>query len=139
VDITTTAGYTPPITTCITYPDSAPADGVVDGTGISECDMRILHEEGASFIDVTPLATDSNCPTLAGTCEDASPRCIDTVNNRVCGVTSTLSPFAAVPLLPEAAVPALSPRGTLVLVAGLVLAGAAFLGAPPRRRRGTST
>ena len=137
-DVTTTAGYTPPITTCITYPDSAPPDGIVDGTepggGVSECDMRLLHKEGTGFQDVTLLANDSACPVLAGTCLVTAPRCIDTVSNKICGVTDSLSPFLVAAISPPP-VPALSPHGVVALGAVLALAGAALLGVQSRSRR----
>jgi len=140
VDITTTAGYSGFLRVCITYPDSAPPEGVVDGSeesvdgGISECNMRLLHRENGTFKDVTMTTGYGACPPLAGVCTSPfgqAPHCIDTVNNKICGLPYGLSPFVvAAKLAPP--VPALSPRGVLMLGGAVALAGAALLGA--RRR-----
>lgn len=67
-DLATTAGFTPPVTVCITY--SQPAFG-------DESAIRLFHFEGGSWQDVT----------LAG-----YP---DVTANRVCGEVTSLSAFAA--------------------------------------------
>jgi hypothetical protein len=65
-DIETTAGYQGSVTICIGY----------DPTKItmSENQLRLLHHTGATWEDITTL--------------------VDTANNKVCGISSTLSPFA---------------------------------------------
>jgi hypothetical protein len=143
VDVTTTAGYEGFLGVCITYPDSAPADGVVDGSeesvdgGISECDLRLLHKENETFTDVTAWTNYGVCrPPPAGVCprppyQTANiSHCIDTINNKICGLPYGLSPFVVAAQL-RAQAPALSPRGVLALGAALALAGAACLGVPP--------
>jgi hypothetical protein len=131
VNITTAATYAPPIRIGILYPDAS-NDEYIDGTGIHECDMRLLHKEGSDFVDVTLLLSDPACPTpLGGTCSGTAPRCIDTLYNAVFGLTTSLSPFVVAARLPPQ-VPALSTRGALVLGGAVALAGAALLGA--RRR-----
>ena len=151
LDITTTASYNNYVIPCVTYPDSSPADGVVDGSGppIDECNMRLLHRINGAFSDVTmpanftvPVQGQSVnlCPLPATSiCPGAGPRCIDRVNNRICGFTIGLSPFVAAAETSPAQIPALSPRSTLALVAGLALAGAACLGVASRRRRAASS
>jgi hypothetical protein len=139
-DITGTAVYSGTRFVCTTYPD-ADQDGVVDGTesanggmGISECDMRLLHNVGGAFQDVT-LQQGSIPPCEEIACTGESPRCIDTVGNSVCGQTGSFSPFvAAADLSP--AVPALSLRGVFALGSVLALAGAARIRSASRRRRG---
>jgi hypothetical protein len=73
VDITTTAGFTPPVTVCVAYTDVAPMDGVIDGTSILVSQLRLLHRiaVGDAFQDVTTTAT----------------------GGKICGVVQTLSPF----------------------------------------------
>lgn len=63
-EIATTAVYTPPVTVCVVYDDSAfvPPDP-----------PRLLHFEGSSWIDVTTS--------------------LDTATHTLCGVVNSLSPF----------------------------------------------
>jgi len=59
-DVRTTAVHAGSITTCFAYPD-ADNDGLVDGSGVAEVDLRVLHEEGATFVDRTSsLDPDAN-------------------------------------------------------------------------------
>jgi hypothetical protein len=74
-EIETTATPSGPVEVCLPYPD-ADQNGVVDGSNpvLLEDDVRVLHEEAGSFVDVT----DS----------------VDPVNNRVCGTVTSFSQFA---------------------------------------------
>jgi hypothetical protein len=144
-DVTTTAGHSGYKSICVTYPDSAPNDGFVDGSeeavegGIFECDMRLLHKEGSTFQDVTLPAVlmyqnFNVCPfSPPNVCPGSAARCIDRVNNKICAITTSLSPFVTAAQLPPP-VPALSPRSVLALGAALALAGVVLLAA--RRRVG---
>jgi hypothetical protein len=49
-DVSTDATITPPITICQHYADSAPDDGIVDGTTISEDLLTLLHGEGMPLV-----------------------------------------------------------------------------------------
>jgi YVTN family beta-propeller protein/cysteine-rich repeat protein len=82
-DVKTTAGVSGGITVCLPYPD-ADNDGVVDGTGINEVDLKILHNEGGVFVD----------RTVAGS--------LDTVNNHICALVTSLSQFVLAMQLPPA-------------------------------------
>ena len=64
-DITTTAQFTPPITICIQYPDSA--------YQVNEAELKLLHFNGTAWEDITTS--------------------VNTQTNTVCGVTTSLSPF----------------------------------------------
>jgi len=64
-DITSTAGTNGPITVCLAY---NPANFTV-----SETSLRLLHYNDATWDDITTS--------------------VDTINDRVCGQTTTLSPF----------------------------------------------
>jgi YVTN family beta-propeller protein len=74
-DVTTTASYTPPIRICGSYPDND-NDGLVDGLGVSETSLTLLHDAGGN-----------------GNFLPAANLDIDTVNNRICGEVDSLSPF----------------------------------------------
>lgn len=74
-DVTTTASYTAPIRICGSYPD-ANNDGLVDGLGVSELKLTLLHDEGGNGDFVVANNLD-----------------IDAVNNRICGEVDSLSPF----------------------------------------------
>lgn len=74
-DVSTTATITGPITVCQHY-DDADNDGLVDGTGVVETDLRILHGEGSPYVFV-----------------DRTVLPVDTANNTVCAEVSNLSPF----------------------------------------------
>jgi len=76
LDIVTTAPYTPPITICTTYEDSAPDNGVVDGTTIPESALTFTHEEAGVFVDRTSSH--------------------DTANNIICATVNSLSNFGVV-------------------------------------------
>lgn len=52
VDVTTTATIVPPIEVCSFYPD-ADDDGFVDGSFVDEARLRVLHDEGGTFVDRT--------------------------------------------------------------------------------------
>jgi hypothetical protein len=51
-DVGTTAVVDGIITTCLGYPD-VNQDGIVDGTGVAEGVLAVLHEEGSAFVDRT--------------------------------------------------------------------------------------
>ncbi len=74
LDITTTAQFTGPVTVCTRYPDTD-NDGIVDGSQISEADLKFLHGGDGAFVDVT-------------TSQDLD-------DNVVCGQVEHLSPFVA--------------------------------------------
>jgi hypothetical protein len=83
-DTTTTAGVSPPFTVCSHYPDNEKkpkgkgGNGYVDGTGkpgLPETSLRMLHDVGGTFVDVT------------------LPGYPDTVNNIICGQVDSLSNF----------------------------------------------
>jgi hypothetical protein len=74
-DVSTTAVYTPPITICTGYPD-ANDDGNVDGTGIDELTLVVLHDAGGG-----------------GNFQPVPGQTIDPVNNRICCDVTSLSPF----------------------------------------------
>jgi parallel beta-helix repeat protein len=80
-DVSTTASFSGPTTVCLTYDASAFADPAA---------VRLLHYEGGGWVDVTSV----NNPTAG----------------QVCGVVSSLSPFAV-------AVPVTAPPPTATLVA----------------------
>lgn len=65
-EITTTAAFNGPITVCMDYSDSALYTG-------NESRIRLFHNNGQNWEDITLS--------------------VDTVNNQVCGVTYSLSPF----------------------------------------------
>ena len=64
-DISTTAQFTPPVTVCVQYPDTA--------YQVNEANLKLLHFDGTAWVDIT---TSINVQT-----------------NTVCGVTNSLSPF----------------------------------------------
>ena len=66
-EITTTATFTGSVRVCL---------GWTEGQIANENQVRLFHREGAQWVDIT------------------DPVSRDTVNNRVCGETSGLSPFA---------------------------------------------
>jgi hypothetical protein len=72
IDVTTTAGFTPPVTLCVAYKD-VDQNGVIDGTSILVSQLRLLHRIaiGDAFQDVTTSAT----------------------GGKVCGQVQSLSPF----------------------------------------------
>jgi hypothetical protein len=111
LDISTAATHGGMTTVCLHYLDEAPADGVVDGTLVTEQSLRFLHEEGGTFVDRT-----------------LQP--VDFVNNNICAEVSSLSPFAVA--VSSAALPVTSWPGLLVLAA-LTLGAGVF----PHRRRAT--
>lgn len=71
-DVSTTAQVRGPISICSEYPD-ADDDGIVDGTGVDENSLALLHSLGGPFVDVTTS--------------------LDTAANVLCGSVSSLSPF----------------------------------------------
>jgi hypothetical protein len=75
--VITTATYSGPISVCGSYQD-VDNDGIVDGTPYYETTLRILHDEGGSFVDRTDFTR-----TNYG-------------NNILCALVSSLSEFALV-------------------------------------------
>ena len=75
IDIVTGGGlaFTPPVTVCVAYDDTSPADGIVDGTSLQVNQLKLLHALaiGQNFQDVTTTTT----------------------GGKVCGQVDTLSPF----------------------------------------------
>jgi len=67
-DITNTAVFAGPVTVCLDYSDAA----LVDQN--NEANIKLFHHNGQNWEDITTS--------------------VDTVNNRVCGVTYSFSPFA---------------------------------------------
>jgi probable HAF family extracellular repeat protein len=65
-DITTTATFSSSVRVCLTWQD---------GQIVNESRVRLFHYEGVHWVDITDQSS------------------IDTVNNRVCGLASSLSPF----------------------------------------------
>lgn len=68
-DVTTTASVSGDITVCGDYPD-ADDDGFVDNTTVDESTLRLLHDEGGTFVDrtdftATNLATNRICATVS--------------------------------------------------------------------------
>ncbi|MCL4858862.1 MAG: right-handed parallel beta-helix repeat-containing protein, partial [Caldilineaceae bacterium] len=93
-DVSTTAVYAPPVTLCLSYDPSSFAD---------PADAKLLHYEGGVWVDVTT----SN----------------DTVNGQVCGVVSSLSPFAVtVPVAPETTISSGPDAATISTSASFVFA-----------------
>ncbi len=143
LELSSNAIYQSPITVCTSYPDVSPDDGIVDGSdiggpGVSECAMRLLHEEGGTFQDRTIMRSDSRCPV------DPSNRpcpvdpllggrpCIDRAHDRVCGTVTSLSPFVtAIEANYVFQVPALGVSGLATLT--VLLAVSARLGLLRRR------
>jgi hypothetical protein len=82
-DVSTDASFTPPITICQHWADSAPDDGIVDGTTISEDLLTLLHGEGEPVMFV----------------DETSSR--DPVNNVICAEVDTLSPFVVAAEIPS--------------------------------------
>lgn len=74
-DVTTTAEFSGPVTLCVAYLDHDD-DGFVDGTDppVPELNVRLLHEEGGTFVDRTVSR--------------------DAAANEVCSETAGLSQFA---------------------------------------------
>lgn len=64
-DINTTAQYTPPVTICVQYPETAYQH--------NESNLKLMHFNGAAWEDVTTS--------------------LDLQNNIICGQTNSLSPF----------------------------------------------
>jgi hypothetical protein len=81
-DVTTTATSSGPVVVCGHYSDDNPIDGIVDGTGVDENKLRILHKATGSsdFVDVTTSR--------------------DTVANVICGEVDSLSPFVIAGVFP---------------------------------------
>jgi hypothetical protein len=101
-DVSTTAAVTGPITVCQHYND-VDNDGIVDGTSVSETDLRIMHGEGDPVVFVDRTSS------------------LDATNNIICGQVSSLSPFVVAvfnspmvtPTMPPAAIPTLSGWGVI--------------------------
>ena len=74
-DITTTAGYTPPVAVCVHW-----VQGTF-GSDAAEASLRFFHFEDEAWTDVTTPSTPGH----------PNP---DTVANQICGSVTTLSPFA---------------------------------------------
>lgn len=74
IDIFTTAATSGGATVCVKYADDNPADGIVDGTNVSEEVLTLLHGEQVTFSELTTIT-------------------VDTAANEVCGHTTSLSPF----------------------------------------------
>jgi len=72
-DVSTDASVSPPITVCTRYAD-ADDDGIVDQSTVHEGDLRMLHNEAGTFVDVTTFP-------------------VDIVNNVICGQVQSLSDF----------------------------------------------
>jgi len=72
VDVSTTATFTGNVTVCGGY-DDADNDGYLDGTGVPETALHILHGEGGTFVDRTVSQ--------------------DLTANIICAEVSSLSPF----------------------------------------------
>jgi YVTN family beta-propeller protein len=73
-DVSTTASYNPPITICVGYPDED-QDGFVDGMGVDELTLRLLHDESG------------------GNFQPPVDQSVDPLLNRVCAEVDHLSPF----------------------------------------------
>jgi hypothetical protein len=86
------------IAVCAPIPD-ANNDGVLDGTNVTECDIRSLHGKDGVFKDSTGTIGDGTCPVLAGpsNCPYVEALggvpCIDAINNEVCASVDSLSPL----------------------------------------------
>jgi hypothetical protein len=82
-DINTTAGYTPPITVCISY-------AALLGPHVNEPTLRLWHYEGSQWVGIT-----SDLCMSTGACPDSFP-CISPCPQpaTICGQTNSLSPFA---------------------------------------------
>lgn len=74
-DISSTAAISGGIEICLPYAD-ADANGIVDGTGIDENDLLVLHDAGSGFVALPPASVT-----------------IDTVANVICAQTESLSQF----------------------------------------------
>jgi protocatechuate 3,4-dioxygenase beta subunit len=97
-DINTTATFPGAVTVCITYDETQ-----VHGT---ESKLKLMHHDGTGFANITTS--------------------LDTVNNVICGTTTTLSPFAVVE--PESAPP--PAVGGIAELPDLAAASAAGAGTP---------
>jgi YVTN family beta-propeller protein len=75
--VITTATYSPPLIVCASYED-ADNNGYEDTTGSDETTLRILHDEGGSFVDRTDFIN------------------TDYVINKLCASVTSLSEFALV-------------------------------------------
>lgn len=62
------------VVVCAHYPDTAPSDGIVDGTSVHETALRIFHQESNNLVDRTTS--------------------LDIIQDQVCATVSSLSPFA---------------------------------------------
>ncbi len=124
-EVSTDAVVQGPILLCGGYADGND-DGLVDGTPISECDMRILHDEGGTFVDRTLTTGDPLCPSIPepDLCLSALDLggipCIDKNQNQVCGAVANLSSFVIALQTSPFPVPTL-PRWGVGLVAILFL------------------
>lgn len=71
LQITTTAQYSGTIDVCTFYPD-VDNDGLVDGSSVSETELKFLHGENGVFIDRTS-SRDVGANVVCGTVEHFSP------------------------------------------------------------------
>jgi uncharacterized repeat protein (TIGR02543 family)/MYXO-CTERM domain-containing protein len=102
-EINTTATYGGTITVCLNY----------SGTFADESSLKLFHRVGSSWVNITNLGG------------------VDTVNNKVCGTTTTLSPFTiAAPVSSGGTTPVPVMDGWWLLPAALAGAGLLY-----RRRR----
>lgn len=102
-DINTTATFSGPLTVCIRYDDTQ-----VHGT---ESKLKLMHYDDMGFVNITTS--------------------LDTVNNVICGITATLSPFA---LIEPETTPA-SPVGGIAELPDMRGDAAGEPTAPPRGSR----
>jgi hypothetical protein len=101
-DVSTTAAVTGPVTVCQHYND-VDNDGILDGTSVSETDLRIMHGEGDPVVFVDRTSS------------------LDATNNIICGQVSSVAPFVVAvfnspmvtPTTLPAAIPTLSGSGII--------------------------
>jgi polyhydroxybutyrate depolymerase len=107
-DLSTSAAVSGPIRICVDYADTDD-DLLVDGTTVAVADLRLLHDAGDGFADVTVAPFPPNAA------------------KQVCGEVSSLSPFVVAELVggsPTTTVPTSTTTTTLpgtVPIAGLKL------------------
>ncbi len=95
-DLTTSAGFAPPVTVCVTY--SQPAFG-------NESQLKLFHFESGAWADVTTS--------------------LDTVANLLCGQVTSLSPFAAAEGGNQPPVASAGTNQTVILGSHVALSGSA--------------
>jgi hypothetical protein len=93
-DIVTDAVYSGPVVVCTTYQDTN-HDGRIDGTPVSVCDLRLLHQESGVFTDRTMALTDPLCPLSPSSPCPGSGQCMDPQLETICARVDHLSLFTA--------------------------------------------